>query len=340
MSETKKKVKYRDGSELNANSDERYINLPYNRKNILVTTDDIENLLLKYGIRVKVYDLEIFQTALTHKSYIKKDFEFTQEMIDECEDYSNSIPLQEKSYEMLEFYGDSIADTIVRDYLCKRYPKQDEGVLTKLKTNIVDTTSFARFAKTLGLTPYIVISKQVENMDNGLGRASSEFRKILEDVFEAFIGAMNKGLIDLDDYDMKLDISNNNISTVDNLDKYIEFKKTYKSPCEKLIIKLLETQVDFAELFNNDTNYKNRLLQYYHKMQWGFPVYGEENHDGPAHKRLFTMFVYDADNNKIGFGSGKRKKDGEQEAAKEALIHLGVIEKDDDVINLHDNLFI
>ena len=314
------------------NNDEKYVSLPYNRKNILITEEDVESLLSKFGIMTKVYDIDLFRQSLTHKSYIEKNFDFDKKLLDECEDYTISIPLQKKSYEMLEFYGDSIADKYVRRYLCNRYDKEDEGTLTKLKTNIVDTKSFAKFARVLGLTPYIIISKQVEGIDNGLGRSSDEFRKILEDVFEAFLAAIEYGLIDLEEYNKK-----NN-----NLDEFIEFKKTYKSPCEKLIIYLLESQVDFAELLYNDTNYKNRLLQHYHKMQWGFPVYGEEHHDGPAHKREFVMYVLDNENNKIGFGSGKRKKDGEQIAARNALIKLGVIDEceEENTINIMDTMFV
>lgn len=316
----KHKIKYKDGTSNETTAEEKVINLPYNKKNILITCEDIETMLAKYGIRAKVFNLDIFQTSLTHKSYVEKGFEFTESMINECDDYQNSVQLRNKSYEILEFYGDSVADRIVLKYLCERYPLEDEGVLTKLKTNLVDTKSFSRFSRSLGLTKYILISKQLENMDNGLGRLSEEFRKILEDVFEAFIGAMDKGLIDLDEFEMRSE----------SMEEYIEFKKTHLNPCEKLIFGLLETQVDFGELFSNDSNYKNRLLQYFHKMQWGFPVYGEESHDGPAHKRVFTMYVLDHEQNKFAYGSGKRKKDGEQVAARKALITLGVINEEEE----------
>jgi ribonuclease-3 len=324
----KKKVKYKDGTQ-DEHSDDKYISLPYNKKNILATVSDIENLLAKYGINCKVIDMNVFLTALTHKSYIEKDFDFTKEMYDECEDYPEAIPLQKKSYEMLEFYGDSVADKYVRKYLCTRFHESDEGVLTKLKTKLVDTSSFSNFARKMNLTKYIIISKQVEGMDNGLGRASDEFRKILEDVFEAFIGAMDLSLLDLE-------LLNKNYT----INEYKEFMKTYQSPCEKLIYYLLENYVDFAELLYNDTNYKNQLLQYYHKMQWGNPEYKMEEYDGPAHKRIFKMYVCDNQGKKIGSGTGKRKKDGEQLSAKQALIYLGVIEEDDDVIDLTEELFI
>ena len=312
---TKQKIKYKDNTE----TDEKTINLPYNKKNVFITEKIIEDILLKFNIKVKVINLELFQIALTHKSYIEKNIEFTPEMLNECDDYPNAIPLQKKSYEMLEFYGDSVADRIVRKYLCYRYPNEDEGVLTKIKTNIVDTNTFSKFTRVIGITPYILISKQLENLDNGLGRSSDEFRKILEDVFESFIGALDQGIIDLEEFEMRTEC----------IDEYIEYKQKYKSPCEKLIIQLMESHIDFAELFFNDTNYKNRLLQYYHKQQWGYPIYGVEEHDGPAHKRMFRMYVLDKDGNKIAYGDGRRKKDGEQNAAREALIQYGQIEEEE-----------
>lgn len=311
--------------------DEKHISVPYNLKNVLVTEKDIEELLSKFGIRIKVIDLEKIQTALTHKSYIEKNFEFTQEMLDECKDYPDALPLQKESYERLEFFGDSVVDKVVRKYLLERFPTEDEGFLTTIKTKLVDTDSLSRFSRELGLTNFIIVSKQVEGMDNGIGRASSEFRKILEDVFEAFIGAMESAVVDLDFYEKQFS----------DLSSYIEWKKRYQDPCTRLIVKMLETKVDFAEIIYNDTNYKNQLLQYFHKMKWGSPIYKEEFFDGPAHKRLFVMCVMDhTGKEKVGSGKGKRKKDGEQMAARQALIKFGVIEEDEELVDISSEIFV
>ena len=42
------------------------------------------------------------------------------------------LPLQDMSYERLEFLGDSILEMIVSSYLFERYPDQNEGFLSKL----------------------------------------------------------------------------------------------------------------------------------------------------------------------------------------------------------------
>ena len=288
-------------------NDEKQVIIPYNLKNRLATKQDIINILAKYNIFIEVNDLSIYQLAFTHKSYLSK-FNFTKEMLDSCDDYTDSVvPLQKESYERLEFFGDRVIDKIVVKYLYLRYPNEDEGFMTSLKIKIVDCLQLSKFAHEIGLTKFILISKQVENIDNGAGRASKSFKNILEDVFEAFMGAL--------DFDAG------------------------EAACEKLLVNLLETYVDFAELLCNNTNYKTQLQEYYHKMEWGHPVYKDVSEKSEGHRSSFTMCVYDNNHIEIGRGTGKKKKYGEQFAAKQALIYFGII-GDDDVDIMNENIFI
>jgi dsRNA-specific ribonuclease len=282
--------------------------LPYNKKNVLITKKDIQDMLKQYNIHIEVNDLSIYQLALTHKSYTHKHFD--QELLDACEEYTDTtVRLQPVSNETLEFYGDSVIGKIVSKYIYLRYaPDEDEGFLTTLKTKLVNSHRLAEFAVELGFTPFILISKQVENLDDGLNRTSKVFKNILEDAFEAFIGALE----------------------LDAGDKV----------CEDLIFKMLEKKVDFAEILYNDTNYKNRLLQYYHKMKWGHPIYGEESNSGPTNNREFIMYVLDGNGQRLGQGKGKKKKDGEQMAAKDALEKLKIIKKDENMTSVADSIFI
>ena len=48
--------------------------IPYNPKNKLIRDVDVKNILLNYGIKTDIKDIEIYRQALTHKSYIKKLF--------------------------------------------------------------------------------------------------------------------------------------------------------------------------------------------------------------------------------------------------------------------------
>lgn len=289
--------------------DDKQVIIPYNLKNKLICEQDVTNILAKYDIYVQINDISIYQTALTHKSYIVRNFNFTNEMLKDCYDYTdNVVQLQDKSYERLELYGDRVIDKLVIKYLMNRYPNDNEGFMTTLKTKLVDCASLSVFAREIGLTDFILISKQVENIDNGTGRASVSFRNILEDVFEAFIGAL--------DLDVGEDV------------------------CDKLIIMLLETNVDFADLLYNDTNYKNQLQEYYHKMKWGHPIYEELIEDTADRRKSFTMCIY-KDGQLIGKGTGNKKKYGEQYAAKEALHYFGLLDEDINKVDVvNESVFI
>ena len=108
------------------------------------------------------------------KKYGKVNMEhFREAMLHISTKYGDS----DKTYERLEYLGDAIFHMIITEYFYKRYDEENEGFLTRL-TNQDRTWRFnGRIGKILELDLYI----QIENVtlsDN-----------ILEDVFEAFIGA-------------------------------------------------------------------------------------------------------------------------------------------------------
>src|SRR5438105_3995888 len=96
-----------------------------NENNKSITKQYIETTLAKFNIPHKVKNLKIFQTAMTHTSYVinpqKKTFHHLKA----------TIPLQKTSYERLEFLGDSVIHMVLADYLYNRYSDQHEGFMTK-----------------------------------------------------------------------------------------------------------------------------------------------------------------------------------------------------------------
>jgi len=70
-------------------------------------------------------------------------------------------------------------------YLYERFPLQDEGFKTKIKTKLVNTDSLARIALHLGFDKHLILSSHVDDMCAGRNN-----KHILEDSFEAFIGAL------------------------------------------------------------------------------------------------------------------------------------------------------
>jgi ribonuclease-3 len=283
--------------------------IPYilNDKNIYITNDFIIGLLAKYNITSLEYspkNTAIFQRAMTHSSYIMRDFEkdkllrsLKDRHFDKLEKISVSsnnlvIPLQTESYERLEYLGDSVIHLIMAEYLYLRYNDKDEGFLTKLRTKIENGTTLAFLAKELGLHKYVLIAGNIEQMG---GRETNAH--IFEDTFEAFLGAL-----------------------------YLD--SNYNLPlCKKFVINIIEKHIDMAALIYKETNHKDILLQYYHKMHWPDPEYKLKEITEIGMKKYFHMYVV-YNNGQIqiaGHGKGTNKKKAEQIAAYNALLKFGVL---------------
>ena len=122
---------------------------PYNPSNKLILSEDIINIMEKLNINdFKINNLSLYQTAFVHKSYCPMvDYEeFTND--------NNDLPLQETSYETMEFLGDSILSSSVSSYLYSRFHEihgENEGLLTKLRTRIVCGENLAKLSSDLKL---------------------------------------------------------------------------------------------------------------------------------------------------------------------------------------------
>jgi ribonuclease III len=284
--------------------------IPYNLKNKLPNEIDIKNILHKFNVSIeKINDIGLFHQAFTHKSYVKKEI-FTDTILkcarNEMGNPSNLLELQPTSYERQEYFGDRVVKICVSFYLFKRYPHEDEGFMTRLQTKIEDKKNLSILSNKLGLGEFFIISKQIDSLN---GRYMD---KIHEDIFEAFMSAL--------------------------------FLSNGFEPCCVLLLNLLETTIDYSDKLYCDNNYKDKLLRVHHTKKWRFPIYHAIMHEGPPHKRVYIMGVEnpnlnvneikkysDEKNYKklcISFGQGVSKKDGEQKAAKMALILEGVLNKD------------
>jgi ribonuclease III len=280
----------------------------YNENNILVTKTIIQSILKKGGIKEEINKLSLYQQAFTNKSYsknLKKKYldKYASESESEI-DFDVVVPIQEKSNETLEWLGDGVIQSAVAYYLFKRYKKQDEGFLTKTRSRLVKTEALAKVAKHLGFEKYILMSKHIEQVCNGRDSSS-----ILEDTFEAFMGAMKY------DFSSKYDVG-----------------YAYKL-CSKFIINCLETAIDITEVIRKDDNYKDQLMRYFQKNFNGkYPKYDSlecspeiiQNDNGSI-TRKFKINVCDIYGNKIGYGEARSKKQAEQRAAKAGLLHFGLI---------------
>jgi dsRNA-specific ribonuclease len=283
-----------------------------NEKNILINKTFIENVLNKFGLKHKVKSLDNFQLAMIHKSYIKsiqineKLYKLYKEITPLQDNLLNKVlPLQNKSYESLEYLGDAVIHLILANYLYKRYDNKDPGFLTVLRTKIEKGETLSKLSKHIGLDKYAIIARNIE-----LAGGRQNNKNIMEDIFEAFMGALS-------------------------------LETTFEN-CRLFLTNLIDEKIDFAELINTSDNYKELLMQHYHKL--GFkttPTYKllEMTEDK---KKTFIMGAYDPNNKLIGTGIASSKRVAAENAAKEALIKFKVInnnikdEEDDDVYEILD----
>jgi|UniRef100_A0A6C0J969 ribonuclease III len=280
---------------------------PYNMNNKLITKLEVINLLKQFGVDEEIHDLKIYQQSFIHKSYIKKENNVNNqgEEVELAERPNGCLELQEGSNERLEYLGDSILGATIASYLFERFPQEDEGFMTRLRTKIVNGEMLGSLAERLELAPHLVISRHVEDRCNG----RTNFR-ILEDVFEAFIGAL---YLDFNEKEVKHP----------KMDFYsgLGFQV-----CQVFIISIIEELIDFSDLILNDYNFKDQLLRYFQQHFHQTPKYKQILVEGPPNERYFTMAVLKNDDEIIAYGKEKSKKKAEQIASKNALVKFGAIE--------------
>ncbi len=209
------------------------------------------------------YDFEnkaLLIEALTHKSYKQP--------------YNN---------ERLEFLGDAVLDLVVGEYLFKKFPDSDEGVLSKIRAALVNESGFTRLAKVLELGEYIYLSPAEEN-NNGREKPS-----LLSNAFEAVMGAI-----------------------------YLE---AGLERVREIAVALLESSYPKIDLKTLSKDYKTALQELTQATHGTTPSYELLGAFGPDHKKEFEVAVTLA-GERIATARGKSKKEAQQKAAHIALERL------------------
>lgn len=185
------------------------------------------------------------------------------------------------SNEKLEFLGDSVLSLITSVYLYKHFPALVEGEYTEIKAAIVRTESLAEAAQFLKLGDYLYLSKG-QSQENGRQNIN-----LLADCFEALIAGifLDRGF-----------------------DEAYEFVLNY----------LFEKKLDFIIKNRLYLSPKSRLQEYSQANYKVTPIYNLVEQKGPEHKRTFRVEVL-IRSKKLSEGSGKSKKEAEENAAKKAL---------------------
>ncbi len=185
------------------------------------------------------------------------------------------------SYERMEFFGDSVLGLIVAQYLYEHHPDWDQGMLSKAKSSVVQEAPLAEVALKLGLDQHIEISFG-EETTGGRQRPS-----ILADVLEAVIGAVY-------------------------LESGLEVARWFV--LEQMHPYLM--RISSGDVNPND--YKSKLQEIAQAIWRKSPIYRIVRESGFSHDKRFQVQVI-FDDEVIGDGLGRSKKEAEQDAAREAL---------------------
>jgi ribonuclease-3 len=170
---------------------------------------------------------------------------------------------------------------IIAQHLYDHFPHWDQGMLSKAKATIVQEGPLAEAAKRLGLEDHIEVSA-AERVSGGNTRPA-----VLADVFEALIGAL--------------------------------FLEQGLAITRWFVLEHLTPTLDSVargEIGTHD--YKSRLQEVAQARWRSTPSYRVVTERGDAHDKAFQMEVL-LDEEVMGVGWGRNKKEAEQSAAKEAL---------------------
>ncbi len=216
----------------------------------------VDKARIEQLVGTKIKNLDLYQKAFTHKSALKEYEQFTE------------------SFETLEFIGDSVLGFVITKFLFDRYESRQEGFLTKARTKLVRGETLAKIANTLNLNELVIMDEK------GMRNRWNNNPKILEDVFEALIGAiyMDIGLIHAKEFILRI----------------------FQDP----------KFVDMNTIMVDD-NYKDHLMRTCQVNGWPLPEYRVVGH----YEGLFYIDIF-INNACMSRGIAKSKKQAEQNAAQ------------------------
>ena len=224
---------------------------------------DLNKLQQKLGYEFS--DISWLKLALTHRSKSKLN------------------------YERLEFLGDSFLGFVISDCLYKQFPKEPEGVLTRLRASIVRQKSLAIVAREFGFSEFLILGAG-EGRSGGHGRDST-----LSDVLEAVIAAiyMDGGTQQARDF-----IERTFADKLGSLDPSVQLKDP-----------------------------KSQLQEWLQKLGYEVPDYQVIKVSGKDHDQIFDVECATVMTAEIYRGQGSSRRIAEQKAAKNAMASLKLLKK-------------
>jgi ribonuclease-3 len=152
-------------------------------------------------------NVRLYRLAFTHSSVVRQQGEQGRQ----------------QSNERLEFLGDAVLGTVVAEYLFRKFPYEQEGFLTEMRSRIVNRESLNALALKLGLDKLV-------QLDTGQGRAARS-RSVNGNALEALVGAV-----------------------------YLD--QGYKAARRFVLGRIVKPYVDVKSMTQTTTNFKSKLIEW------------------------------------------------------------------------------
>ncbi len=224
---------------------------------------NLGELQKKLGYTFKNEDL--LRLALTHPSVAHEGTEHT--------------PHNQR----LEYLGDAVLGLVLAHELFLRFPKLEEGPLTKARAQMANSRTLAAEARRFALGEELILSRG-EQTSGGRHRTSA-----LADAFEALIGAM--------------------------------FLDGGYQAVHDFILRAFQAPFGGLKEIPSLHNPKGELQELLQADSLEAPQYEVTSVTGPDHDRIFECTVFHG-GAELGRGQGKSKKSAESQAASAALQEL------------------
>ncbi|RAU83563.1 ribonuclease III [Pontibacter arcticus] len=150
-------------------------------------------------------NIRLYKLALTHTSFARQ-----------------TSAAKHETNERLEFLGDAILGAVVAEYLFKKYPYEDEGFMTEIRSRIVNRESLNNIALKLGLNLLV----KIDTTSQG-----NRHKSVNGNALEALVGAV-----------------------------YLD--KGYNVTHQFILKKILKTHVDVHSLVTTTANFKSKLIEW------------------------------------------------------------------------------
>ncbi len=218
------------------------------------------NSSLESRLNYKFKNLQLLKESLTHKSF--------------CIEQN----LDQPNFERLEYLGDSILNFIVAEDLFLRFPKDDEGLLSKKRASLVNQNTLNQLAQNIDLAEQIILGPGEKKQN------SHQKPRVLASCFEALIGAI-----------------------------YLD--SNFSKAKEVVLFHFKQLNFTLDEVSGFETDFKTRLQEITQKFKMGTPVYELLMTHGPSHNPSFLV-VLKLNQTEKARAEGSSKKKAEQQAAE------------------------